>query len=95
MGPRGFFPNRHTLMRKPHKYAWNRAKLLKLDQNWTWRHGQHPYPPRLEISGQDCRFLPLFPCPIASSFFIDTLQYLFLSVPYYSTLDDLLSIYVM
>ena len=58
-------------------------------------HGQHPHSPRSEISGPDRRFLPLFPRPIAPSFFIDTLQYLFLSVPYYSTLDGLLSIYVM
>ena len=83
-------------MCKPHKYAWNRAKSPKSDQiNRTWGHGQHPHPPRSEISGPDRHFLPLFPRPIAPSFFIDTLQYLFLSVPYYSTLDGLLSIYVM
>ena len=71
-----------TLMCKPHKYVRNWAKLPKSDQNRTWMHGQHPHPPRLEISGQDRRFSPLFPHPIAPSFFIDTLQYLFLSVPY-------------
>ena len=82
----------NPMMRKPHKYARNRAKSLKSDQNRTWGHGQHPHPPRSEISGPDWRFSPLFPRPIAPSFFIDTLQYLFLSVPYYSTLDGLLSI---
>ena len=71
-----------AMMRKPHKYARNRAKSPKSDQNRTWGHGQHPHPPRSEISGPDRRFSPLFPRPIAPSFFIDTLQYLFLSVPY-------------
>ena len=88
-------PDARSVMRKPHKYVQNRAKSPKSDQNRTWGHGQHPHPPRSEISEPDRRFSPLFPRPIAPSFFIDTLQYLFLSVPYYSTFDGLLSIYVM
>ena len=52
--------------------------------------GAWPTPSPIQIGDlqTDHHFLLLFPCPIALSFFMDTIKYLLPSVPYYSTLDD-------